>query len=92
MFKGKRETWRAILLYGVPGNGKTYIAKALAAECDMVFYSISSSDLVSKYEGESERLVASLFDLAHKDDKAVIFIDDIDYLLSARSDDENRTK
>ena len=91
MFQGKREPWRAILLYGVPGTGKTYIAKALAAECDMVFYSISSSDLVSKYQGESERLVASLFELARKDDKAVIFIDEIDSLLSARSSEENES-
>jgi vacuolar protein-sorting-associated protein 4 len=49
LFEGNREPWRAILLYGVPGTGKTYIAKALAAECKSTFFAISSSDLVSKY-------------------------------------------
>lgn len=64
LFEGNREPWRAILLYGVPGTGKTYIAKALAAECGSAFFAISSSDLVSKYQGESERLVKALFEMA----------------------------
>lgn len=92
LFTGNREPWRAILLYGVPGTGKTFIAKALAAECKSAFFSISSSDLVSKYQGESERLVKALFEMARAEGSAVVFIDEIDSLCSARgSGDESES-
>ena len=75
---------RGFLLFGPPGNGKTLLAKAVAREAEANFIATKSSDLLSKWVGESEKQVSKLFKRARQVSPTVIFIDEIDALAPSR--------
>jgi len=89
LFSGLRALPKGLLLFGPPGTGKTLIGKAVAAQSGATFFSVSASSLTSKWIGEGERMVRTMFAAARWRQPAVVFIDEIDSLLTARSDNEN---
>ncbi len=80
-----------MLLYGPPGTGKTMLARAVAGELGLPFYSITPADVFGKYVGESERNIRAIFAEARKSRLSVVFIDEMETLFPKRTDDSHET-
>ncbi|GIQ82662.1 hypothetical protein KIPB_003835, partial [Kipferlia bialata] len=89
LFTNLRQPAKGLLLFGPPGNGKTLVAKAVAAESQVTFISISASSVFSRFLGESSQTVRAIFAVARALQPCIVFIDEIDSILSKRSDSDH---
>lgn len=83
---------KGIILYGPPGTGKTLMAKALASQADARFFHVEASDIASKWYGESEQIVKSIFELAgNTGENTIIFFDEMDAIAPQREGSHEAT-
>ena len=83
----KKKAGGGVLLYGPPGTGKTMIAKAIAAELEATFFSVKCSDIIAKWVGEAEKNLQRLFAVARACERAVVFLDETEAIVSKRGGD-----
>jgi katanin p60 ATPase-containing subunit A1 len=82
------EGWRSILLYGPPGTGKTMLAAATSGSLEATFFNVSIGGILSKYFGESSKLITELYSTARERAPSVVFLDEFESLSSQRTGDE----
>ncbi|MBO8183447.1 MAG: ATP-binding protein [Archaeoglobus sp.] len=85
------QPWKGILLFGPPGTGKTLLASAAAGSLNATFFNVKASNILSKYFGESSKIITALYDVVRENAPSIVFIDEIDALTTRRSDDASET-
>ena len=83
------QPWKGILLFGPPGTGKTLLASAAAGSLNATFFNIKASNVLSKYFGESTKIVSTLYEVAREKAPSIVFIDEIDALTMKRSGEQS---
>ena len=83
-FTGLLSPWKGVLLYGAPGTGKTMLARAVASDCASTFFNLSAAAVVSKWRGDSEKIVRALFECARHAQPSTVFIDEVDAIMGRR--------
>ncbi len=83
------KTDKGILLFGPPGTGKTLLAAAAAGSLKATFYNVKISSIISKYVGDSSKLITSLYESARKHAPSIVFIDELDSITMSRDDDQS---
>ena len=84
--------WKGILLFGPPGTGKTLLASAAAGSLNATFFNVKASDVLSKYYGESSKLISALYRVARERAPSMVFIDEIDALSPKRENVHEATR
>ena len=88
----RKKVGEGIIMYGPPGCGKTFIAKAAAGECGASFITLKVGEILSKWLGESERNIKMAFEAAKKHQPSILFFDEIDSIGGRRDDSRDATK
>ena len=83
------QPWKGILLFGPPGTGKTLLASAAAGSLNATFFSVKASNVLSKYFGESTKIISALYEVAREKAPSIVFMDEIDALTTKRSGDQS---
>lgn len=81
------QPWSGILLFGPPGTGKTLLASAAAGSLNATFFNVKASSVLSKYFGESSKIISALYEVAREKAPSIVFLDEIDALTTRRSND-----
>ncbi len=81
------QPWKGILLFGPPGTGKTLLASAAAGSLNATFFNVKASSVLSKYFGESSKIISALYEVARERAPSIVFLDEIDALTTRRSND-----